>query len=222
MLEEFKKFVLRGNVVDLAVGIVIGVAFGAIVASLVGDIIMPIVGAITGGLGFSKLLSASILQGHDGDWLRGGEETGCRPGIWEVHNRHDQLSNHCCRPVHRDAGDEPARDSKMPRPTCRRLRKFQRTSSSCPRSETCSRQSATTFGRRLHRVPLGRRYRDEGRMTRTCFLRDAVQVGTVASPVKGFIRELAARLAVPSQGGQQPHDRPTITPESLGRHRSFV
>jgi large conductance mechanosensitive channel len=54
MLEEFKKFVLRGNVVDLAVGVVIGVAFGAIVASLVGDIIMPIVGAITGGLDFSN------------------------------------------------------------------------------------------------------------------------------------------------------------------------
>src|SRR5205085_9672997 len=54
MLEEFKKFVLRGNVVDLAVGVVIGVAFGAIVASLVGDIIMPIIGAATGGLDFSN------------------------------------------------------------------------------------------------------------------------------------------------------------------------
>jgi large conductance mechanosensitive channel len=54
MLEEFKKFALRGNVVDLAVGVVIGVAFGAIVASLVGDIIMPIIGAVTGGLDFSN------------------------------------------------------------------------------------------------------------------------------------------------------------------------
>jgi large conductance mechanosensitive channel len=54
MLEEFWKFVLRGNVVDLAVGIVIGVAFGATVASLVGDIIMPIIGAVTGGLDFSN------------------------------------------------------------------------------------------------------------------------------------------------------------------------
>jgi large conductance mechanosensitive channel len=54
MLEEFKKFALRGNVVDLAVGVIIGVAFGAIVASLVGDIIMPIVGAVTGGLDFSN------------------------------------------------------------------------------------------------------------------------------------------------------------------------
>ena len=48
MFEEFKKFALRGNVVDLAVGVIIGAAFGAIVASLVGDIIMPIVGAVTG------------------------------------------------------------------------------------------------------------------------------------------------------------------------------
>jgi len=48
MLEEFKKFALRGNVVDLAVAVIIGVAFGAIVTSLVQDIFMPIVGAITG------------------------------------------------------------------------------------------------------------------------------------------------------------------------------
>src|SRR5215207_3300961 len=54
MFEEFKKFALRGNVVDLAIGVVIGVAFGAIVASLVADIIMPIIGAIFGGLDFSN------------------------------------------------------------------------------------------------------------------------------------------------------------------------
>ena len=48
MLEEFKKFAMRGNVVDLAVGVIIGAAFGAIVSSLVGDVIMPIIGAITG------------------------------------------------------------------------------------------------------------------------------------------------------------------------------
>jgi large conductance mechanosensitive channel len=54
MLEEFKKFAMRGNVVDLAVGVIIGAAFGAIVTSLVGDIIMPVVGAVTGGLDFSN------------------------------------------------------------------------------------------------------------------------------------------------------------------------
>ena len=66
MLEEFKKFVLRGNVVDLAVGVVIGVAFGAIVSSLVADIIMPIIGAVTGGLDFSNYyipLSSKVQQG---------------------------------------------------------------------------------------------------------------------------------------------------------------
>ena len=54
MLDEFKKFALRGNVVDLAVGVVIGAAFGAIVSSLVVDVIMPIIGAVSGGLDFSN------------------------------------------------------------------------------------------------------------------------------------------------------------------------
>ena len=53
MLEEFRKFALKGNVVDLAIGVIIGAAFGKIVESLVGDIIMPIFGAI-GGLDFSN------------------------------------------------------------------------------------------------------------------------------------------------------------------------
>ena len=54
MLEEFKKFALKGNVVDLAVGVIIGAAFGAIVTSMVADIIMPVIGAATGGLDFSN------------------------------------------------------------------------------------------------------------------------------------------------------------------------
>ena len=54
MLEDFKKFALRGNVVDLAIGVIIGAAFGAIVNSLVADVIMPIIGAATGGLDFSN------------------------------------------------------------------------------------------------------------------------------------------------------------------------
>jgi large conductance mechanosensitive channel len=54
VLEEFKKFAMRGNVVDLAVGVIIGAAFGAIVNSLVGDIVMPLIGAVTGGLDFSN------------------------------------------------------------------------------------------------------------------------------------------------------------------------
>ena len=54
MLSEFKKFALRGNVIDLAIGVIIGAAFGAIIQSLVGDIIMPVIGAVTGGLDFSN------------------------------------------------------------------------------------------------------------------------------------------------------------------------
>ena len=54
MLEEFKKFALRGNAVDLAIGVIIGAAFGAIVSSIVGDVLTPIIGAITGGLDFTN------------------------------------------------------------------------------------------------------------------------------------------------------------------------
>jgi len=59
MLNEFKKFILRGNVIDLAVAVVIGAAFGAIVTSLTQDIIMPLVGILLGGLDFSTL-SATV------------------------------------------------------------------------------------------------------------------------------------------------------------------
>src|ERR1700719_4030346 len=54
VLQEFKKFAMRGSVIDLAVGVVIGAAFGGIVNSLVGDIVMPLIGAATGGLDFSN------------------------------------------------------------------------------------------------------------------------------------------------------------------------
>ena len=55
VLQEFKSFAMKGNVVDLAVGIVIGAAFGKIVSSLVGDMIMPVVGLLAGGIDFSGL-----------------------------------------------------------------------------------------------------------------------------------------------------------------------
>ncbi len=55
MLEEFKKFALRGNVIDMAVGIIIGAAFGTIVKSLVDDVIMPPIGLLLGGVNFADL-----------------------------------------------------------------------------------------------------------------------------------------------------------------------
>ena len=54
MLKEFREFALKGNVVDLAIGVIIGAAFGKIVDSVVNDIFMPIIGAITGGLDFTN------------------------------------------------------------------------------------------------------------------------------------------------------------------------
>ena len=55
MLKEFKEFIDRGNVIDLAVAVIIGGAFGAIIASLVDDIIMPIIGVLLGGVDFTSL-----------------------------------------------------------------------------------------------------------------------------------------------------------------------
>ena len=54
MLKEFKEFAVKGNVMDLAVGVIIGAAFGKIVDSIVNDLIMPIIGRVTGGLDFSN------------------------------------------------------------------------------------------------------------------------------------------------------------------------
>ncbi|MFM8370723.1 MAG: large conductance mechanosensitive channel protein MscL [Chloroflexota bacterium] len=67
MLKEFREFVMRGNVLDLAVGVIIGAAFGKIVGSLVNDIFMPLVGLLMGGVNFSELSitvgSATIMWG---------------------------------------------------------------------------------------------------------------------------------------------------------------
>jgi large conductance mechanosensitive channel len=70
MLKEFRDFAMKGNVVDLAVGVIIGAAFGGIVTSLVNDVIMPPIGWLTGGLDFSDLaftLPASPLAPEGAD-----------------------------------------------------------------------------------------------------------------------------------------------------------
>ncbi|MEO6954546.1 MAG: large-conductance mechanosensitive channel protein MscL [Polyangia bacterium] len=64
-LKEFRDFAMRGNVVDLAVGVIIGGAFGKIVASLVADIVMPTVGLLVGGVDFTKL-AYTVNKGMDG------------------------------------------------------------------------------------------------------------------------------------------------------------
>ena len=75
MLKEFRDFAMKGNVVDLAVGVIIGAAFGAIVSSMVADVIMPIIGAATGGLDFSNYftgLSKSVTATNLADAKKQG------------------------------------------------------------------------------------------------------------------------------------------------------
>lgn len=68
LLKEFKEFAMRGNVIDMAVGVVIGAAFGKIVSSLVNDIIMPAVGVLTGGVNFSEykwIIQKGVTEGTE-------------------------------------------------------------------------------------------------------------------------------------------------------------
>ncbi|MGH1398626.1 MAG: large conductance mechanosensitive channel protein MscL [Alphaproteobacteria bacterium] len=74
MLKEFKEFIARGNVMDMAVGIIIGAAFTAIVKSMVGDLIMPFIGVITAGIDFGDLYYA--LDGNTYATLAAAEEAG--------------------------------------------------------------------------------------------------------------------------------------------------
>ena len=74
MLKEFKEFAMRGNVLDMAIGIIIGGAFGKIISSLVGDVLMPPIGRLMGNLDFSNLLIA--LNGQAYDSLKAAKDAG--------------------------------------------------------------------------------------------------------------------------------------------------
>lgn len=74
MLKEFREFAIKGNVVDLAIGVIIGVAFGAIVTSLVQDVFSPIIGILTGGMDFSALFIQ--LKGEPQTTLEAAQEAG--------------------------------------------------------------------------------------------------------------------------------------------------
>lgn len=65
LIQEFKKFAMRGNVVDMAVGIIIGAAFGKIITALVNDVIMPPIGLLVGGIDFSNLMF-TIKEAEEG------------------------------------------------------------------------------------------------------------------------------------------------------------
>lgn len=71
--KEFKEFAMRGNVIDMAVGVVIGAAFGKIISSLVDDIIMPLVGVVTGGINFTDykwVIQKAIIDGQTQEILK--------------------------------------------------------------------------------------------------------------------------------------------------------
>jgi large conductance mechanosensitive channel len=74
MLQEFKTFAMRGNVVDMAVGVIIGGAFGAIVSALVSDVLMPVVGVATGGVDFKEQFIA--LDGKSYATLEAAKDAG--------------------------------------------------------------------------------------------------------------------------------------------------
>jgi len=74
MLQEFKAFIMKGNVLDLAVAVIMGAAFGAIVTSLVNDIIMPPIGMLLGGVNFSDLFIS--LNGQEYASLQAAQEAG--------------------------------------------------------------------------------------------------------------------------------------------------
>ncbi len=78
MLKEFREFALKGNVMDLAIGVIIGAAFNSIVSSLVDDIFMPIVGYVTGGLDFSNYFFQ--LAGADAMTYAAAKEAGATVG----------------------------------------------------------------------------------------------------------------------------------------------
>ena len=83
-IKEFKEFAMKGNVMDMAVGVIIGGAFGKIVSSLVDDVLMPIIGKLTGGVSFVDLF---VTLG-DGDWS-------CRLRLRTVHPEHRRLPDRC-------------------------------------------------------------------------------------------------------------------------------
>ena len=106
MLKEFKEFALRGNVMDMAVGVIIGAAFSTIVKSLVDDIIMPPIGVVTGGVDFSSIFIP--LNGHYEFACRGSAGRRADREYRPLHQQRDQLPDRGLRPVHGDQGHEPA------------------------------------------------------------------------------------------------------------------
>ena len=82
MISEFKAFIVKGNVLDLAVGVIIGAAFGKIVSSMTDDLIMPVVGLVTGGTDFSSKYTVLSGTAPEGATLAAARAAGANVFAW--------------------------------------------------------------------------------------------------------------------------------------------
>ncbi len=111
IVSEFKEFALKGNVVDLAVGVIIGGAFGKIVDSIVNDLIMPLIGKLTGGLDFSNYYIALNGQAA-GLPLAEAKKAGAVFAYGNFITVPNLLHHPCLHHFHHDQTDEPAQVAK--------------------------------------------------------------------------------------------------------------
>src|ERR1043166_7794637 len=105
MLKEFKDFIMRGNVLDLAVAVVIGAAFGKIVTSFVEDILMPPIGLALGGVDFSNLFVN--LSGKDYPSVAAAKAAGAATLNYGIFLQHFEFSDHCVRDFLAYQTDQP-------------------------------------------------------------------------------------------------------------------
>jgi large-conductance mechanosensitive channel MscL len=125
MLQDFKKFALRGNVVDLAIGVIIGAAFGLIVASMVNEIIMPVIGAVAGGLDFSNYyvpLNSAVKTGFAVSRCKESRSGAC---LWKLHHGGSEFLDGCFRafPDHQrlQSASEKRRNKASRASCCRKI-----------------------------------------------------------------------------------------------------
>ena len=126
MLQEFKKFAMRGNVIDMAVGIIIGGAFGTVVKSLVDDVIMPPIGYVTSGVDFKDLALARLRPAANGD-----RHARAHAQLRLVHQQRDYVPDRRLGRVPAGQGDERRRDAVATRRACRRPKRRRRRKTSC-------------------------------------------------------------------------------------------
>lgn len=121
LMSEFKEFAVKGNVMDLAVGVIIGGAFGKIVDSVVSDLIMPMVGAVFGKLDFSNLfvVLGAVPPRHGDDAGRPEKGRGARIRLRQLHHRCREFHHPGVHHLHDGEADEPLA-ARGPTCTCAR------------------------------------------------------------------------------------------------------